>query len=108
MNWTQLLTGEIEYHYVVAEKLIGMVEDDSLDWKPESGENWMTMGQLLHHITNSCGQPTKGFVTGDWGLPDGMDFSDIPPEQMMPPAFHPEYHVHPCSMVFRASRPADR
>ena len=86
MNWTSLLKAEIDYHYDVAAKLFDLVDDDTLDWKPPTGENWMTVGQVLHHITNSCGQPCKGFVTGDWGLPEGMDFSDIPPEQMMPPA----------------------
>ncbi len=50
------------------------------------GSNWMTVGQVLMHCTNACGSAIKGFVTGDWGLPEGMKFEDIPPDQMMPPA----------------------
>jgi uncharacterized damage-inducible protein DinB len=50
------------------------------------GSNWMTVGQVLMHCTNACGSGIKGFITGDWGLPEGMKFEDIPPDQMMPPA----------------------
>jgi uncharacterized damage-inducible protein DinB len=46
----------------------------------------MTVGQLLKHIANACGAGCKGFATGDWGLPEGMKFEDIPPEEMLPPA----------------------
>jgi hypothetical protein len=38
------------------------------------------------HMTNACGAGIKGFVTGDWGLPDGVDMSKLPPEEMLPPA----------------------
>ena len=38
------------------------------------------------HITNACGMGMRGFVTGDWGLPEGVKMSDLPPEEMMPPA----------------------
>ena len=46
----------------------------------------MTTGQLLMHITAACGAGFKGFITGDWGLPDGVDMSQMTPEEMMPPA----------------------
>ena len=46
----------------------------------------MTTGQLLMHLTTGCGAPMRGFVTGDWGLPEGMSFEDIPPDEMLPPA----------------------
>lgn len=62
------------------------VDPESLAWKPGSGNNWMTMGQLLMHITNACGAGCKGFVTGDWGLPAGKKLEDLSPEEMMPPA----------------------
>jgi hypothetical protein len=29
------------------------VDPNSLDWKPESGTNWMTVGQLLKHLRRS-------------------------------------------------------
>lgn len=46
----------------------------------------MTMGQLLRHLSDACGAPCKGFVTGDWGMPEGFDPSQLPPEEMLPPA----------------------
>ena len=76
MNWTQLLRTEIESTFATTAKLMEKVDPDSLDWKPESGENWMTVGQLLKHITESCGAACKGFVTGDWGMPEGMNPED--------------------------------
>lgn len=86
MKWTELLEAEIQSTYTVAERLIALVDDGSLEWKPSTGTNWMTTGQLLKHVTESCGAAFRGVVTGDWGLPEGMDFSQIPPEEMLPPA----------------------
>ncbi len=86
MNWTELLKNELERTYAAADRLIGMVDADSLQWKPESGSNWMTVGQLLKHMTGSCGAGCKGFMTGDWGLPPGMKLEDMALEEMMPPA----------------------
>jgi hypothetical protein len=86
MNWTHLLQQEIENAYTTTAKLLDKVDSDKLDWKPPSGSNWMTLGQLLKHITESCGAGCKGFVTGDWGLPPGMKMDDLQPDQMLPPA----------------------
>jgi uncharacterized damage-inducible protein DinB len=86
MNWTELLKNEIEHTYTVTERLLDLVENDSLDWKPCAENNWMTTGQLLRHITDACGMPIRGFVTGDWGLPEGVEVSDLSPEEMLPPA----------------------
>lgn len=86
MSWHGLLEREMESTYKVAVGLIGMVDDDKLDWKPETGNNWMTTGQLLKHITESCGMAFKGFVADDWGLPEGLDLSEMKPEEMIPPA----------------------
>ncbi|MBT3232008.1 MAG: DinB family protein [Calditrichaeota bacterium] len=86
MNWTELLRGTFEYQYDVASKLMAMVSDDEVDWKPATGENWMTMGQLLHHITNACGSGVAGFVTGKWGMPEGFDPADMPEDEMLPSA----------------------
>ena len=55
MNWTELLKSEIDAVYHATEDLMKMVEPDRLSWKPETGDNWMTTGQLLHHITSACG-----------------------------------------------------
>ena len=86
MTWTELITCGIDEAYKVSDNLMSMVKDDELAWKPATGHNWMTVGQLMKHMTESCGMCCKGFVTNDWGLPEGMAMSDLPPEQMMPPA----------------------
>jgi uncharacterized damage-inducible protein DinB len=86
MNWMELLKSEIEYTYGVADKLLDLVDDEHLDWKPSTGSNWMTTGQLLMHVTKACGTTFRGFITGDWGLPEGAEVSDLPPEEMLPPA----------------------
>ena len=86
MNWTQLLKSEVEGTYTSTAKLIDKVDPDNLDWKPQSGRNWMTVSQLLRHITNACGAGCRGFVTGDWGLPAGVKLDDLSPEEMLPPA----------------------
>jgi len=86
VNWTQLLKGELETAYATTERLLDKVDPDSLDWKPGSGSNWMTVGQLLQHISNACGAPCRGFVTGDWGLPPGKTFEELSAEEAMPPA----------------------
>jgi uncharacterized damage-inducible protein DinB len=86
MSWRELLTREIEYRYSVTEKLLDRVEDSELDWKPATGENWMTTGQLLRHISDGCGAAFKGFVTGDWGMPADFDPAQMNPEDMLPPA----------------------
>lgn len=86
MSWTKLLTMEIESSFSVTTKLLDLVEDDALGWKPATGGNWMTTGQLLKHLAESCGAAFRGFITGDWGLPEGVNMSDLKPEEMLPPA----------------------
>jgi len=86
MNWKELLQTEMEAAYKGTERLVSMVEDSQLGWKPATGQNWMTTGQLLKHISDACGMAIKGFVTGDWGLPEGMDLKDLKPEEMLLPA----------------------
>jgi len=86
VNWTQLLEGEIETTYTTTARLLDEVDPGSLAWKPQTGRNWMTVGQLLKHISNACGAGCKGFVTGDWGLPPGKKLEDLSPEEMTPPA----------------------
>jgi hypothetical protein len=46
----------------------------------------MNSGQLLMHLTTACGMTVHGFVTGDWGLPDGQSMDEMPPEEMLPAA----------------------
>ncbi|MFA6235538.1 MAG: DinB family protein [Bacteroidota bacterium] len=84
--YKQLIHGAIEYNYGVAEGLMNQVNPSTLEWKPETGSNWMSTAQLLKHISCACGSSIKGFVTGDWGMPEGVDVSDMAPEDMLPPA----------------------
>ena len=86
MDWKSLLTAESEYVFAVTGGLFELVDDDELGWKPATGDNWMTTGQLLHHIATNTGGGFKGFVTGDWGMPEGMDLSEMSPDEMLPPA----------------------
>jgi hypothetical protein len=86
MNWTQLLKAETAAAYAVTEKLVALVDESALGWKPATGNNWMTTGQLLKHLTESCGACFRGFVKGDWGMPEGVDIDNLPPEAMLPPA----------------------
>lgn len=60
MNWAQFLNREIETIYGTADKLMGQVDPGSLDWKPATGSNWMTVGQLLQHLTNACETRPRG------------------------------------------------
>jgi len=84
MELARILEQDALGMYAATEGLFRMVDD--LDWKPAQGDNWMTTGQVLHHCTNACGFCIRGFVTGDWGLPDGQDMTDLPPDEMLPPA----------------------
>jgi uncharacterized damage-inducible protein DinB len=86
MNWTELLNAEIQFSYETTERLLALVDPNSLQWKPATGSNWMTMGQLIMHLTGACRHMFKGFVTGDWGLPPGVDMSKLKPEDMLLPA----------------------
>lgn len=79
MKWTEVLEAQIETAYHSTLGLLDLVDEDQLEWKPETGSNWMTMGQLLMHLTQACGTPCRGYVTGDWGLPE-----DIPLDEMFP------------------------
>ena len=86
LNWTDLLTKSVDATYPVTDKLMALVSDAELDWKPATGQNWMTTGQLLMHLTSACGFCCQGFVTGDWGRPEGASIEDMPHEDMLPRA----------------------
>lgn len=86
MDSIAFLREEMEVQFESAKRLIELVDDSKLDWKPETGSNWMTTGQLIRHISDACGMGVRAFATGDWGLPEGMKMEDMKPEDMMPPA----------------------
>jgi len=86
MNWTELLTREMTATYQTTENMIDLLQDSDLDWQPATGDNWMTVGQLLMHMTTACGMCCQGFVTGDWGLPADAAASEGDPEPVLPNA----------------------
>lgn len=86
MNWTELLRAEAEAVFSTTAKLLDKVDPATLEWKPATGTNWMTVGQLLKHISEGCGAGCRAFLTGDWGLPEGTKIEDLTPEEMLPPA----------------------
>ncbi len=86
MTWIELLKAQAEAAYASTNGLLNLVSDDELAWKPKTGENWMTMGQLICHLTDACGAACKAFVTQEWDMPKGVDPSDLPPSEMLPPA----------------------
>ena len=86
MNWTQLLTCEVESVYHATEGLLKLVKKDTLGWKPATGSNWMTVGQLLAHLPTACGFCMNGFLTGEWGMPEPKPGEAPSEDSMLPPA----------------------
>jgi hypothetical protein len=85
MKWTTLLEAGMTQAFKTTDGLMAMVGDDELDWKPQTGSNWMTTGQLLMHLTSACGFCCRGFATGDWGMPEDAGEGDmLPPAEKMP------------------------
>jgi hypothetical protein len=86
MTLTEMLQADALQAYSAAEGLIKLVDEDKLSWKPATGKNWMTTGQVLKHCTEACGTGIKGFVTGDWNFHPDTSTSDTKTEEMLPPA----------------------
>ena len=86
MNWKELIFREMTAAYGGAEHLLDLVGDGDLQWKPSTGSNWMSTGQLLKHMAGACGESGRGFITGDWSQPDGTDAFELSREEMLPPA----------------------
>jgi hypothetical protein len=85
MPWTDLITSHTESTYGATLGLVKLVNDQELAWKPATGSNWMTVGQLLEHLTNAGGACVKGFVTGQWDMGDAGS-EDPGTETGLPPA----------------------
>ena len=87
MTLTNILIMEAETVYNITEKLFNRVSNNELMWTPSTGNNWMTMGQLLMHCASfGCGKALQGFVKGDWGLPEGIKIEDLGAEEHIPPS----------------------
>lgn len=82
-----VLLEETEAIYIITEKLFHRVTDDELSWKPDTGTNWMTVGQLLMHCASfACGKAIQGFVKGDWNLSEDVAPEDLDATKHVPPA----------------------
>ena len=68
MNVSEILKKQVEETYNATLGLVDQVDADQLDWKPATGDNWMTTGQLLRHLETACGMIAGCFVTGDWSV----------------------------------------
>jgi uncharacterized damage-inducible protein DinB len=82
-----VLIEEAEAGYAIAERLFRRVADDELEWTPDEGGGWMTMGQLLMHCASfGCGKAVRGFVDRDWGPAAGDASEDVhvPPPTALP------------------------
>ena len=91
MDWKELLSEEIKHTYGVAAHLLDLVEPDMLTWKPSEENNWLTVGQLILHLTEACGVNVKGFVTGVWDYQQSASqqdrlHTDLPSAQEFPEA----------------------
>jgi hypothetical protein len=83
----QILADEATSVYNATEKLFKKVLENELQWKPATGKNWMTVGQVLMHCADGgCGKAVKGFITGDWGMPENAGSADQQTEYQLPPA----------------------
>ncbi len=47
-----------------ARTLLGMVPSDKLEWRP--GPKFMSLGQLIYHLSDGLGLPFRCLVTGAW------------------------------------------
>jgi hypothetical protein len=63
-----------------AEKLIGLVPSDKLDWKP--GPTFMSLGQVIFHLSDGLGGGLEMLVTGKWPpaaeMESGMKLENMP------------------------------
>jgi len=84
MTIAEILKSQIKDTYQATDDLLSMVEDSELNWKPNKEGNWWTVGQLLRHITVSCGIWCKGFVTGTWDDAGDVDYTKVPEGQPLP------------------------
>lgn len=86
MNLVELLASQIDDTYRATDDLMALVSDADLDWSPNHGTNWWTVGQLLRHMTVSCGIWCKGFATDVWDDAGDVDPTKIPEGAQLPPA----------------------
>ena len=88
MQWKDILTQQAEEAFRATTGLVARIDPAALDWRPETGANWMSTGQLLEHIKIACGAVMYGFATGDWSkcMPEGSPESEgqMPTAEQLP------------------------
>ncbi len=62
--------------YRPTEAMFRMVPADKLDWKP--APNFLTIGQVLYHISAGLGSELQMLITGKWPTPEEMQASMKP------------------------------
>ncbi len=83
----QALLEQARATYAVTGRLFARISDGDLAWRPASGRNWMTVGQLLLHCASyGCGKAVAGFVTGDWGEAEAEAAEHVPTAGSLPSA----------------------
>ena len=67
-------------NYGPAQKLIGMVPADKLNWRP--GPTFMSVGQLVCHLSDGLGGGFEMMVSGKWPsmeeMEEGMKLENLP------------------------------
>ena len=59
-----------------AETMLKMVPADKLDWKP--GPSFMTLGQLIYHLSSGIGTELHMAFTNSWPKPEDMISKEMP------------------------------
>lgn len=67
-----------EQAYKATAGLMKLIPADKINWKPSQTNNWMTVGQLICHLSDSTGSAMESFVTGQW--------PPMPPDMALPTA----------------------
>ncbi len=81
----QALLEQATTTYDLTGRLFARVADGDLPWRPATGRNWMTVGQLLLHCARyGCGLAVVGFVTGDWGEASPESAEHVPAAGELP------------------------
>ena len=81
-SFSDHLKSGVENAYRATEGLMKLADADKADWKPATGENWFTQGELLHHLTGSCGACCDAFANNSWDQMTGGKKSITPEDAL--------------------------
>ncbi len=62
-----------EQTHKISARLMALVPEENLNWRPSEVGNWWTMGQLLYHLSYSTGGFVRGVFKGQWPEEDGTE-----------------------------------